>query len=212
MSNFNIYNLQGEKVGTVAQPSVFSCPVDQKLIHRYYTWLQTILRNSIAHTKTRGDVAGGGKKPWKQKGTGRARVGSTRSPIWRHGGVTFGPRNTQTYAIRMPRGERRKALLSALSSKTEQTFVLQDGLADIKKTKQFIDLMTNLKIETGKSVLMLESKYDRDHFSLTNNLPKVETKTVSRLNLIDLLNADVLLLSQTTLTDLEKQFTPEVGV
>ncbi|MBU6389038.1 50S ribosomal protein L4, partial [Patescibacteria group bacterium] len=124
MATFSVYNLKGEKVGTVDQPKMFSVAVDEKLIHRYLTWARSMIRSTIAHTKTRGEVSGGGKKPWRQKGTGRARVGSTRSPLWRKGGTVFGPLKEQNWATRMPRSERRKALFSAFSAKAAEDQVI----------------------------------------------------------------------------------------
>lgn len=210
MATFNVYNLEGTKTGTVTRPSIFNVPVDAKLIHRYQIWVGTMLRDSIAHTKTRGEVSGGGRKPWKQKGTGRARVGSTRNPIWRHGGVAFGPRSERTYATRMPRAERRKALLSALSSKAEQVVVLEQANAEKPSTKGFQALLGKLPVKDGQKVLQLVEKYDVAAFKAANNLPQVTTRTVSRLNINDLLKHDVLLLTKDDLSALEKHFSPTV--
>lgn len=209
MSTFTLYNLEGKEAGTIERPSFFSVPVNEKLIHRYFLWVRTMLRDSVAHTKTRGEVSGGGKKPWKQKGTGRARVGSTRNPVWRHGGIAFGPRNERTFATRMPRAERRKALFSALSSKADNVLVLEAALTGKPSSKQFSALLKALNVD-GKKVLHLAPAYDALSFNAARNLSKVTVRSVSRLNIVDVLNHDVLLLSKDSLAALEQHFTPSV--
>jgi large subunit ribosomal protein L4 len=117
-----LYNMQGEKAGKVVLPeSIFGLPWNADLVHQVVTSMQDNARTPVAHTKDRGEVRGGGKKPWKQKGTGRARHGSSRSPIWKGGGVTHGPRNEKDYSRKVSRKMRQKALLVALSRK------MQDG-------------------------------------------------------------------------------------
>lgn len=114
----NVYNIQGKKVGTIDAPAnIFGMPWNADLVHQVVTSMQGNLRTPIAHTKDRGEVRGGGRKPWKQKGTGRARHGSSRSPIWRGGGVTHGPRNEKSYERKINQKVRQKALLVALSRK-----------------------------------------------------------------------------------------------
>ena len=212
MPTFPIYNLKGEAVGTVEQPSLFSTPVDQKLIHRYFVWVRTMLRHTLADTKTRGEVSGGGKKPWRQKGTGRARVGSSRSPIWRKGGTVFGPQKEQTWATRMPRAERRKALFSALASKAEgnQIIVLNEWTMDVPRTKTVMELLTVLPIAAGKKVLHIHPEYTHTLFASTRNLPGVESKTIQATNIIDILNHDIVLLTKDSLDKLEEHFTPSL--
>ena len=209
MSTFNTYNSEGKIVGTVEQPALFQSPVDQKLIHRYFIWVRTMIRPTLAHTKTRGEVSGGGKKPWRQKGTGRARVGSSRSPIWRTGGVVFGPRKEQTWATRMPRTERRKALFSALSSKAlnEQVIILEDWIMTTPKTKEVVALVGKLPIDQRQKVLHIHGSYDPILFSSTNNLTKVTSKTVQNMNILDIMNNDILLRPKESLNSLEAHFT-----
>lgn len=131
-----IYNAQGKQAGTVKLPeSVFGVAWNQSLMHQVVTSMQDNARTRIAHTKNRGDVSGGGKKPWQQKGTGRARHGSIRSPIWVGGGVTHGPRNEKNYARAIPKKMRAKALAMALSKKLhdgEIIFVESFGLTEPK--------------------------------------------------------------------------------
>lgn len=208
MTTFTLYNTKGESVGTVPQPEIFQIPVDTALIHRYFVWVRSMLRPSIAHTKTRGDVSGGGRKPWKQKGTGRARIGSTRAPHWRHGGVVFGPTPERNWETRMPRNERRKALLSALSAKAldNQVVVLDSWTMQTPKTKEVEALLTTFTQLKNQKVLHIHGSFDHTLFASTRNLPSVTSKTVQSFNVIDLLGADRLLLTKEALESLNQQF------
>lgn len=211
MTEFSLYNTTGKKVGTVPAPALFSTPVNEKLIHRYFVWVTTMLRPTVAHTKTRGEVSGGGRKPWKQKGTGRARSGSNRNPIWRKGGTIFGPRKEQTFETRMPRGERRLALFSALSSKAahEGIMVLDEWKMSAPKTKDAVAVLNKLEL-SNKKVLHLHNTYSVAPFKAVSNLPKVTATTVQQMNIIDILNSDVILMDAATLQALEQHFTPTV--
>lgn len=197
-------------MGSVEQPELFQTPIDSKLIHRYMVWVRTMLRSTLSHTKTRGEVSGGGKKPWKQKGTGRARVGSTRSPIWRHGGVVFGPLSTRNWKTRMPRAERRKALFSAMASKAAQNsiIVLDSWTMETPRTKDIVALAATVPGLAGKKVLHMHPEYDHAVFTSTRNLPGFTSKTVQAVNILDLLDHDVVLLTQEALASLEQHFTP----
>jgi large subunit ribosomal protein L4 len=210
MAQFTIYTIEGKEAGKLDIPAIFQVPVDEKLIHRYVTWVRTMLRSTIAHTKTRGDVSGGGKKPWRQKGTGRARTGSTRNPIWRHGGITFGPRNEQTYTMRMPRQERRKAFMSALSSKASNVVVVEDLTIKEPKTREMVAIIGKLPDTAGKKVLHIHDKNEKNLFASTNNIKNVHSTTVAELNVLDVLNHDVLLLTKDSVAALEQHFTPTV--
>src|SRR3989338_8402934 len=120
-----IFSMAGKKVGSIALPeSIFGAPWRSDLVHQVTTAIQANMRQNRAHTKDRAEVSGGGKKPWKQKGTGQARHGSSRSPIWRHGGITFGPRTTRDYSEKVNKKMRAQALLSALSKKVADGEVL----------------------------------------------------------------------------------------
>ena len=134
-----IYNNKGEKAGTVDLPAgIFGLPWNADLVHQVVVAMQANARTPVAHTKDRGEVRGGGRKPWKQKGTGRARVGSSRSPIWKGGGVTHGPRNDKIYAQKINRKQAQKALLVALSRKfkdNEIIFVDSIGLTAPKASE-----------------------------------------------------------------------------
>lgn len=212
MPTFTLYNIEGKEVGTVEQPPIFQVPVDEKLIHRYFVWVRTMLRKTVAHTKTRGNVSGGGKKPWKQKGTGRARSGSNRNPIWRHGGTIFGPLKEQTWETRMPRQERRKALFSALSAKAEgSNVVVLDALTmDAPKTKFMVALLSKVPGLLGKKVLHVHAEHDHNLFTSTRNIPKFDSVTVQELNIIHILNHDIILVTQDSLRAIEQHFTPSL--
>lgn len=211
MSNLPVYNLEGEKVGTVPRPSMLSVPVDEKLIHRYFVWVRTMIRSTIAHTKTRGEISGGGKKPWKQKGTGRARTGSTRNPLWRGGGTIFGPRSTQTYATRMPRNERRKALFSALSSKADKNgiVIVDEWKVEPLKTKTVATILDKLPIEGDKKILQVFPSYDAEAIRPVRNIANLTPCTFSQLNIVNVLNSDIVLITKDGLTQLEQHFTPQ---
>ena len=204
------YNQKGQEAGKLDIPeSLFGLPWNADLVYQVVLAMRSNERDPIAHTKTRGEVRGGGKKPWRQKGTGRARVGSSRSPIWRTGGVVFGPRKEQTWATRMPRTERRKALFSALSSKAlnEQVIILEDWIMTTPKTKEVVALVGKLPIDQRQKVLHIHGSYDPILFSSTNNLTKVTSKTVQNMNILDIMNNDILLLTKESLNSLEAHFT-----
>ena len=132
----DIYNTQGKKAGTIELPeNIFNVPWNDSLMHQVVTAMESNARPRVAHTKTRGDVRGGGRKPWQQKGTGRARHGSIRSPIWRGGGVTHGPRREKSYTRAIPRNMRTKALCIALSRKLKDGEVMFVDSFGIRKPK-----------------------------------------------------------------------------
>jgi large subunit ribosomal protein L4 len=162
-----IYNLEGKEVDTVKlNTSVFDGAINTAAMHQAIVAYRACQRTGLAATKTRGEVSGGGKKPWQQKGTGRARVGSTRSPLWRHGGVVFGP-HPRDFSYKLPQKIKALALKSALSVKTKENnfIVLENFLLDKTKTKEAAKIFANLKLTPkGKSanysVLLLLHKTD----------------------------------------------------
>lgn len=209
MATFDVYNTEGKKIGTIERPVLFETPIDVKLIQRYVTWVRSMLRPTLAHTKTRGDVSGGGKKPWRQKGTGRARVGSSRSPIWRKGGIVFGPNKDQNWATRMPRGERRKAFFSTLADKAEhgQILILDDWNMETPKTKEVLATLTKLPIPAESRVLHVSASLNPTVFASTRNLKNIDSCTVQNLNVLDVLNHDVVLMTKESITRLDDHFT-----
>ena len=208
MSVFKVINSEGEKVEEIKQSELFLLPINHKLLHRYVVWVGTVIRPTISNTKTRGEVSGGGRKPWKQKGTGRARVGSSRSPIWRKGGIVFGPLTDRNWATRMPRSERRKALMTALSSKAknENIYILDDLHFENNKTKSFLTLMDKMGLNKGQKVLFLNPTFDESLFKMMTNIPEVTPSTISYMNVLSIMNNDVIVMTKDTLAELEEHF------
>ncbi len=195
-----IYNQQGKKVGTVNLPeSKFGLKWNADLVHQVVTSMMSSRRKGLAHVKDRGEVSGGGKKPWKQKGTGRARHGSTRSPIWRHGGVTHGPRKYKNYDRKVNDKMRKKALYIVLSQKLrdgEILFIDEVKMSAIKTkdAKKIVETISGIKgfeMMKGKkkNSLMLsmpvKDKNVEKSFQNFNNMSVVETRN---LNPVDILN------------------------
>ncbi len=185
--NVDVLNMQGKKVNSVELPaSIFEAPIKTDLMHQALVRQQTNARLGTRKTKSRGEVSGGGRKPWRQKGTGRARVGSIRSPIWVGGGKVHTPRPREFY-LRMPRKMRRAALRSALSVKAaERQIVLLDELQmDQPKTKEALALLRNLVGDD--SALILTSPKDEALEKSVRNLPQAKTLRANYLNVHDLL-------------------------
>lgn len=188
--------MNGERIGDYELPaSVFGVPVNRHVLHEAVVMQRASKRLGTASTKTRGEVAGGGAKPWRQKGTGRARHGSRRSPIWRGGAITFGPR-PRTYGYKMPKKARRAALLSALSSKAEneQVLILDELSMSEPKTKVMVNMLS--KLDAGGKALVVLKKPDNNVELSLRNIPGVKTLTPSELNVYDILNYDKLLLTK----------------
>jgi large subunit ribosomal protein L4 len=193
MPEVEVKNNNNEKTGTLAlDEPIFGVKVSKPLLHEVVQMQLASKRQGTAATKTRGLVSGGGKKPWKQKGTGRARAGSSRSPIWRGGGTTFGP-VPRDYSYSSPKKKARAALFAALSSKVQEgrLVILEDLAFGEPKTKSMVHLIGKLHLE-GKILLVVSQKeemLDR----VTRNLPSVKVLEVRQLNVYDLLLADTLL-------------------
>ncbi|MBR3138221.1 50S ribosomal protein L4 [Candidatus Saccharibacteria bacterium] len=162
-------------------------------------------RSSHAKTLKRGEVRGGGKKPWRQKGTGRARFGSTRNPIWRHGGVAFGRTGNENFTKKVSRSSKRLAIRQALSMKNaDKAIVTLDK--DIKltgKTKDAVKILKDLKLD-GKNVLAVVSEKTPEILRSTNNLPNVKLVRATYLNVFDIMNADAIVFSEAALKATEK--------
>jgi len=188
MATVAVYNQEGKRAGEMQlNDRIFGVPADEGLVHQAVVAAQANARRSIASTKTRGEVRGGGKKPWRQKGTGRARQGSTRSPLWVGGGITFGPRAERNFAIKINKKTKRKALFVTLSDKlaSDKLLVLEDIKAEPAKTKIVAQLMTKLPVE--KTVLLVAPKSDAALLRMVRNLPNVKLVTANSLGLIDAL-------------------------
>lgn len=196
----DIYNQNGEKAGSIELPEeIFDLPWNPDLVHQVAVAMQANQRKGTAHTKGRGEVRGGGRKPWRQKGTGRARHGSIRSPIWRGGGVTFGPTKEKIYAQKINDKMRKKALLTALSQKARDKEVLVLEELDIKepKTKEAAAIIKSLaKIKNFEA--MTVKKKNAALFLLTDkiekimrgfrNIPGVNVIEARNINLLDVLS------------------------
>src|SRR3989338_3608098 len=194
-----VFSMDGKKVGTITLPeSVFGTPWRSDLVHQVTTAMQANLRQNRAHTKNRAEVSGGGKKPWKQKGTGQARHCSTRSPLWRHGGVTFGPRNERNYSEKINKKMRISALLSVLSRKAQDgELVLVDKLIfATPKTREAIAALAALskaaKVKLlaprGNRALVALSRYDGIAVKSFRNLGGVATEEARNINPLMLLS------------------------
>ncbi|NNM83649.1 50S ribosomal protein L4 [Candidatus Parcubacteria bacterium] len=202
----DIFSMEGEKVGSIALPeSIFGVPWRSDLVHQVTTAMQANARQNRAHTKDRAEVSGGGKKPWKQKGTGQARHGSSRSPIWRHGGVTFGPRSTRDYSEKINRRMRVGALLSALSKKAKDgEIILVDTLAmNVPKTATAKNVLKNLArgatiadlvTKKNNAALLALAVYNANVTKSFHNFGNVMTEEVRNLNPVDVLTHKYLII------------------
>jgi large subunit ribosomal protein L4 len=205
-----VYNQKGKSVGSFDLPeSIFGLPWNGDLVHQVVTAMQANARTPVAHTKGRGEVRGGGKKPWRQKGTGRARHGSTRSPIWKGGGITHGPRNDKSYEQKINKKMRVKALYTVLSEKLRKgqlLFVEELALKDIK-TKDAVKVITDLstvkgfeRIVGGKkpnTYITIPAKTETLKKSFAN-IPTVEIDEVRNINPVDLLAYRYIVMTQPT--------------
>lgn len=206
MANVSVYNMEGKEVGTVElNDAVFGVEVNEHLVHMAVVQQLANKRQGTQKAKTRGEVSGGGRKPWRQKGTGHARQGSTRSPQWKGGGVVFAP-VPRDYSFKMNKKEKRAALKSVLSDKvaTSKLIVLDELKFDEIKTKKFKAVMDNLKVE-GKSLVVLGEKDDVVVKS-ANNLPFVKTALPETINVYDILNAGTLILTKDAVTKIEEVY------
>ncbi|MBI4135606.1 50S ribosomal protein L4 [Candidatus Uhrbacteria bacterium] len=184
-----VYNQKGGKVSVVElNDTLFGVKASAPLLHQVVVAEQANARQALAHTKTRGEVRGGGKKPWKQKGTGRARAGSIRSPIWRGGGIVFGPRKTRNYSQKINKGMRRKALAMVLSQKASaEEFVVLDTLeAGLMKTKTVSQILKTLPLKRGRTIVALP-KAGKAAQRILKNIARVKPMWVGSLNVKDLL-------------------------
>lgn len=175
--------------------------VNHELLKVAYDAYLANARSAQAKTKKRGEVSGGGKKPWKQKGTGRARFGSTRNPIWRGGGIAFGPTGNQNYTIKVPTGAKRVALRQALSlAHKAKKIVIVPEFAPSGKTKETVALLQSNKIRSDARVLLVvDAKNDGIRRS-TNNVNQIKVVSAMYLNVFDILNADTILMTKSALT------------
>lgn len=206
--NVNIYNQKGGQVGQAELPSrIFDVKISPDLVHQVVVAQMANRRQGTAHTKDRSEVSGGGRKPWRQKGTGRARHGSIRSPIWRTGGVAFGPRKEKVYKRAIPKQMRRRAGLMVLAEKARNNFlVLLDKMEITRaKTKDIVEILNNLPCKE-KSILLLLPKIDKNIILAARNIQKVATMQAKDLNALDLLSFQYVVMPKECLKVIEETF------
>ena len=199
-----VYDRDGKESGHLDLPQdIFNAPLNTAVLHQAVKRQQANDRQGTAQTKTRGDVSGGGRKPWKQKGTGRARQGSTRAPQWRHGGVVFGP-HPHSYEEKMPRKQRRLALRVALSVKSQEGAlrVVEEIVLEAPKTSVVANLFDQLG--AGARTLFVIPEHDLMLEKSTRNLAGVKTILATNLNPTDVLIADTLVFTRTALSQIEE--------
>jgi len=203
-----VYNQNSEEVGTTLLPKeIFNIPVNPDLVHQVAVSQLANRRKVIAHTKGRGEVRGGGRKPWRQKGTGRARAGSIRSPLWRGGGVTFGPTKERVFKKRIPKKMRRKVLFMVLSGKVKNNLlILLDKLKiEQSKTKLMVEILKKLPGKE-RSILIVLPDYDKKIILATRNLPGVDTIWARNLNALDLLSFKYLIMPKDSIKVIKETF------
>jgi large subunit ribosomal protein L4 len=189
-----IYNTAGKPVGEIdLREDIFGVPINVPVMHQALVRQQANARLGTHKTKTRSEVSGGGRKPWRQKGTGRARQGSTRAPQWRGGGIVHGPR-PRSYRQNMPRKMRRLAYKSALSVKARerQIIVLEDLQMSAPKTREMASILEALAVDSSALILLPEKNFNVEKSA--NNLPNVKTLRANYLNIRDLLGYDYLVI------------------
>ena len=201
-----LYNHEGKVTEDVSlNELIFGQAANVALVHQVFTALRANQRQSWAHTKDRSEVRGGGKKPWKQKGTGRARHGSIRSPIWSGGGITFGPRTERNYKQKINKKMNRQAVRVCLSDKVQhEQFVLVDQFPADEKTKTFATLRASLPGQ-GRSTLLVVSGAEQGMLKVSRNVPRVTQQRAEDVNVIDLINHQYVLVSTAALHILEQR-------
>ena len=204
MSKLSVLNTKGEKVKDITlSKEIWGIEPNDAVLYDAITLSRNSLRQGTADTKTRSEVSGGGKKPWRQKGTGRARQGSTRAPHWYHGGVVFGP-HPRDYSKKMNRKERRLALKSALAYKAmEKELIVVDNF-DIQssKTKDVKSLLANLKAE--KNVLIVVDELNENMILATRNLSNVILLQANEINVLDVISADKMIITEAAVKHIEE--------
>ncbi len=206
MPQVTVYNSQGEKAESMELSSaVFAVKPKGSVIHQVYLALEANTREPWADTKNRGEVSGGGKKPWKQKGTGRARHGSTRSPIWRGGGITFGPLTDRNYEQKINKKMNQLAVKMCLSGKVaSEQFVVLSDMQSTGKTKEMAELCSRIP-GAGRSTLILLDSASEQVLRATRNLPKVHVQRVEDVNVADIMHHQYIVTSKNGVSQLEKR-------
>ena len=205
MPNLAVVDMEGKNVGTIElAESVFGIEPNAAVMHQMVVNYLAAQRQGTQSALTRSEVSGGGKKPWRQKGTGRARQGSTRAPQWTHGGVVFAP-VPRDYSFKLNKKEKRAALKSALTSRVEENkFIVVDSLTfDEIKTKKFVEVMNNLKVENALVVLEGENK---NVVLSGRNIPTVKVSATNEINTYDVLKYETLVVTKAAVEKLEEVY------
>ena len=205
MANVSVYNIEGKEVGSIElNDAVFGVEVNEHLVHMAVVNQLANNRQGTQSAKTRSEVSGGGRKPWRQKGTGHARQGSTRSPQWTGGGVVFAPK-PRDYSFKMNKKEKRIALLSALSSKVadNKIVVLDSFNLDEVKTKKFAEVMSNLKVD--KALVVIEGE-NKNVVLSGRNIPTVKVSATNEINTYDVLKYETLVVTKAAVDKLEEVY------
>lgn len=205
MANVAVYNMEGKEVDKIElNDSIFGVEINEHLVHMAVLQQLANKRQGTQKAKTRSEVRGGGRKPWRQKGTGHARQGSTRSPQWTGGGVVFAP-TPRNYSFKLNKKEKRAALKSALTSRVvENKFVVVDELKlDEIKTKKFVEVLKNLNVEKALVVL---NDMDEKVIASAANIPTVKTTQTNELNVFDVLKYDTVVVTKAAVATIEEVY------
>ena len=205
MANVAVYNMEGKDVDKIElNDSIFGVDINEHLVHMAVLQQLANKRQGTQKAKTRSEVRGGGRKPWRQKGTGHARQGSTRSPQWTGGGVVFAP-TPRDYSFKLNKKEKRAALKSALTSRVvENKFVVVDELKlDEIKTKKFVEVLKNLNVEKALVVL---NDMDEKVIASAANIPTVKTTQTNELNVFDVLKYDTVVVTKAAVATIEEVY------
>ena len=205
MANVAVYNMEGKEVGTIElNDAVFGVEINEHLVHMAVVQQLANNRQGTQKAKTRSEVSGGGRKPWRQKGTGHARQGSTRAPQWTGGGIVFAP-VPRDYSFKMNKKEKRAALKSALTSKVQDSklIVVDELKLDEIKTKNFANVMNNLNVNKGLVVL---AENDANVVKSAKNIPTVNTTLVNTINVYDVMKANTVVLTKDAVAKIEEVY------
>ena len=205
MASVKVYDIEGNEVETLElNDAVFGVEINEHIMHKAVVGQLANSRQGTQSAKTRSEVSGGGRKPWRQKGTGHARQGSTRAPQWTGGGIVFAPK-PRDYSFKMNKKEKRIALLSALSSKVAESkiVVLDEFKLDEIKTKKFVEVMNNLKVENALVVLEGENK---NVVLSGRNIPSVKVTATNEINTYDVLKYTTLVVTKAAVEKLEEVY------
>lgn len=205
MANVSVFNMEGNEVGTIdLNDAVFGAKVNEHLVHMAVVQQLANNRQGTQKAKTRSEVSGGGRKPWRQKGTGHARQGSIRAPQWKGGGVVFAP-TPRDYSFKMNKKEKRAALKSALTSRVlENKLIVLDELKfDEIKTKKFVEVLKNLKVDKA---LVVINDNDKNVIMSARNIPNVETALTNTINVYDILKYNTLIVTKDAVAAIEEVY------